>query len=356
MKRKLLFISGLLFVATCLFAQAPTFTSSYYPHTGSTEYAQFAYISGASLGTTGTSQTWNYTALSDSGNPVTQTYVAPSSTPSYWANIYPSANGAYGSNAAGYIYTEATSNSYVILGFAGTSPGDTLRYTKDEVVFEYPFTYQSIFATVFAANSSSTADGYTGTDTRTGTDTFTADGYGTLELPGNGNHTFTNVLRTVLIEDYRDIFAEEGVPYDTIYERIYTIDYLWAGNETQPILSISNVSQTQEDVTGTASSLYYYPNSPSGIDDIYPLVENLNVFPNPSYSQSTISLSLKEASNINVYVTNIIGQRVRTIVTKQVDVGNHAYTIETGDMAKGIYLVIVEINNAIAEVRKLEIE
>ena len=356
MKRKLLFISGLMLVTAGLFAQAPNFTSSYYPHPGSTAILQPSYIADAPLYTGGTAQTWNYTGLTDSGSTSSQTFVAPSSTPSYWASIYQNANVAEGSNSAGYLYTLANSNSWVILGYAGTSPGDTLKYSTPETIFEYPFTYQSKFANTFAANSASTANGHTGTDTRTGTDTFSADGYGTVELPGGSNHVFTNVLRAVLIQNYRDIFSLDGTPYDTIYERVSTVDYFWASNSTQPILSISNVSETEYGITLTGSSVSFYPDAATGINDINPLVENLNVFPNPSYSQTILSLSLKETSPIIINVINILGQKVKTIENGQADAGNHLYTIETDDLAKGIYMINVEVNGSIAGVRKLEIE
>jgi hypothetical protein len=357
MKRKLLSISGLMLVTTVLFAQAPNFTSSYHPNPGSTAYEQFASSSGVSLGTSGTAQTWNYTSLSDSGSLITGTpYVAASSTPSYWSSIFPGANLADGSNSSGYLYTETGSNSWVILGFAGTSTGDTLIYSVPETLFQYPFTYQSSFSTSFAASETSTEDGVTALDTRTGTDTFNADGYGTLDLPGGSNYVFPNVLRTVLIEDYRDIQSYDGTPYDTVYERVSTVDYLWAGNTTQPLLSISTITITEEGISESGNSVYYYPNTNTGINDITPLVQNLNVFPNPSYSQSTVALSLKDEATINVYVSNIIGQRVKTITTEQADAGDHTYTIETSDMAKGLYLVTVEINGAVAAIRKLEME
>jgi len=356
MKRNLLLISGLLLVNNILFAQAPNFTSSYHPNPGSTAYEQFAYSSGVSLGTPGTSQTWNYTSLNDSGSVITGGYVAASSTPSYWYSIFPSANLADGSNAFGYLYTNAGSNSWVILGFAGTSSGDTLRYTTPETILEYPFTYQTNFANTFAANSSTTSNGGTETDTRTGTDTFNADGYGTIELPGGSNYVFSNVLRAVLIQNYTDVFDEDGF-YDTIYERVYTVDYFWASNSTQPLLSISTLTETEDGFSESGTSVEFYPNTNTGINNVSSIIENLNVFPNPSYTQSTVSLNLKETSSIKVYVTNILGQQVRTITTEQaVTAGDHNYSFETGDLAKGIYMVTVEVNGSIAGVRKLEVE
>jgi hypothetical protein len=344
MKIKLLFISGLLLMTTSLLAQGPTFTSSYNPYPGFSYSENIASSSDIILGDTGTNQTWDYSGLQDLVPTVlTQSYINPDTTSYYSA--FSSSNVAQGALGV-YTYYTANTNQLTLDG-VGNSDFNFV-YSTPEVLFEYPFQDESKFNGSFSANS--TYDGET--DNRTGTDTFNADGYGTLKLP-NGV-TYNNVLRVVFIENYNDYFT----PGDyTVNERNYTINYL-VTNYSSPILSISNVTETYAgNVLGpTETVTYIAPDTASAINDINPLLDNLNVFPNPSYSQSTLALSLKDGANINLYVSNIIGQKVKTITTEQADAGNHTYTIETSDMAKGLYLVTVEINGAIAGVRKLEIQ
>jgi hypothetical protein len=352
MKRKLLIISGLLLVTTSLFAQ-PTITSSYAPYVGLTGYTRPIHVVGVSLGMAASNYTWDYTSLTDSGSASSQTFVNPSSTPA--GNLFPSASVADG-NSLAYVYIQNTSNASSIIGTAGAAEGDTLHYTTPEVVFEYPLTYQTKYNSTFAAYSTTTADGETAGDDRSGTDTIIVDGYGTLELPGGSAYTFSNILRVILIQNYMDVFTVEGEPYDTIYSRVYNVEYLTPFLPAQPLLAISNLSEMNEGYTESASSGYIYPNTNTAVNTIATLLNNVSLFPNPSATQTTLSININEASNINIYLTNILGQKVKTINTAQVDAGQHNYTIDAGDLTKGLYLVTVEVNGSIAGVRKLEVE
>ncbi len=341
MKRKLLFISGLMLVTSSLLAQGPTITSSFSPYVGLTSIEQPAGSAGVSYGTSGANKTWDYTNLTDSGSLESSTYETPSSTG--YQSTFPNSNVAAGAVGGGaYAFYISNSNVFQLDGLVTSLYN--FYYSVPEDLLEYPLSNSSVYTANFVGTY--TYDGET--DDRTGKDSIVGAGYGTLELP-NG-HTFKNVLRVELSEDYTDVFTPGD---DTITERTYSISYLSA---SLPGEFLVEISELYEYGTYISTSVSYYPNAPADVNDITPLVQNLNVFPNPSYSQSTLSLNLKEGANINVYVTNIIGQRIKTIATEQVDAGQNNFTIETADMAKGLYLITVEVNGAIAGVQKLEVE
>lgn len=65
-------------------------------------------------------------------------------------------------------------------------------------------------------------------------------------------------------------------------------------------------------------------------------------FPNPFSASTSIHFSLKKPNRVNLYITNIEGQVIETIVNKNLQTGNHQYKWES-DLSKGIYLLTLEI-------------
>ena len=124
-------------------------------------------------------------------------------------------------------------------------------------------------------------------------------------------------------------------------------------------------SGTSPDGQGTAAqgSLIFYPNmaSPNAGENFYttatPMVRlsfdpnigvneldanaiNFNVYPNPSTTgEFTINLNSTESNNVNLAVTNVIGQ---TIINKTIAVsGQTTETISLADYSKGVYFLTV---------------
>lgn len=81
---------------------------------------------------------------------------------------------------------------------------------------------------------------------------------------------------------------------------------------------------------------------------------NSNVYPNPASNNATLAIDLKDNSNVEVAVMNMIGQVVKTNKT-QGQVGENNINIDLTGLASGVYMVNVKIGSA-ASTKKLIVQ
>ncbi len=82
---------------------------------------------------------------------------------------------------------------------------------------------------------------------------------------------------------------------------------------------------------------------------------NFEVYPNPSHGESTIRFELAEKSKAKIQVLDLTGRLVTVLADAALTAGMHQYTLATDNLAKGLYLVEVEINGSRA-VKKLIVD
>ncbi|MEA2095123.1 MAG: right-handed parallel beta-helix repeat-containing protein [Candidatus Cloacimonadota bacterium] len=105
--------------------------------------------------------------------------------------------------------------------------------------------------------------------------------------------------------------------------------------------------------------VYENQNVVVGIDDnLIPLFTKLNKnYPNPFNPTTTISFSIPEESTIELYIYNIKGQKIKTLVSDQFTVGQHSI-IWNGDddfgnsISSGVYLYKLNVNGKTEAVKK----
>lgn len=85
-------------------------------------------------------------------------------------------------------------------------------------------------------------------------------------------------------------------------------------------------------------------NTTVGLEEVEGLT-NLDLFPNPTNNNSTISLNLSKESDVSISLLNTLGQTVQTILTEaSLSQGEHKMTIEKGNLTPGVYFVAVSLN------------
>ncbi|MCF7803063.1 MAG: T9SS type A sorting domain-containing protein [Candidatus Marinimicrobia bacterium] len=75
-------------------------------------------------------------------------------------------------------------------------------------------------------------------------------------------------------------------------------------------------------------------NGNSNLPDRYTLSQN---YPNPFNPATTIQFGLPEASNVRLEVYNLLGQRVTTLINKQLDAGYHTIRWNASEYSSGVY-------------------
>jgi len=64
--------------------------------------------------------------------------------------------------------------------------------------------------------------------------------------------------------------------------------------------------------------------------------------PNPFNPTTTISFSIPEAGNVSIYIFNVAGQKVDTIVNDFMNVGSHSVTWDASRLSAGVYFYTVK--------------
>lgn len=74
-------------------------------------------------------------------------------------------------------------------------------------------------------------------------------------------------------------------------------------------------------------------------------IAQFNVYPNPASGSSTMSIVLKQASELSVSVMNIVGETVRTQNFGTVEAGSFNTALDLSNLTKGVYLVKINAGN-----------
>jgi flagellar hook assembly protein FlgD len=64
-------------------------------------------------------------------------------------------------------------------------------------------------------------------------------------------------------------------------------------------------------------------------------------YPNPFNSSTTISFELIESRKVSLKVYNIIGEKVATLIDKELNAGHHEVRWEPSGLASGLYYYVL---------------
>ena len=77
-------------------------------------------------------------------------------------------------------------------------------------------------------------------------------------------------------------------------------------------------------------------------------IQNIDLFPNPSKGQTTLTYDLTKSGEVLIEVYNLLGQQVSTLVNERQTSGKYQYQLkETLEQGKGVYFVRLKIDNQI---------
>lgn len=276
-----------------------------------------------SLGSSGTSQMWNYSTVVINGNPlVTSTFVPMSSVPNNFA--FPGGTIGLDLGGGGYGVLSNTSAKFEYLGYAETTLSNCWMYSDPFKPFSLPFTY-----------GSTSPDNYLliqPTNTTVGTFTTTGDGTGTLVLP---TATVSNVLKLRYLQYESDTTSTGSILNFTI-----TMDQWRASVSKFPLLEVQ--TSTMVVTTGTNVSVTYNKNGriystyyPLGISSIENSSE-FKVFPNPVTNGELFISNIPLSERMTIEIYNVLGQTVKTILPGSQN-NSEPKKINVSDLAKGIY-------------------
>ena len=75
-----------------------------------------------------------------------------------------------------------------------------------------------------------------------------------------------------------------------------------------------------------------------------PFENLLSIYPNPVTDYGFISLNLASDANIEVFITNLAGQKVMQVTNKDYSAGSHKFALPASELDAGVYIVSVRSN------------
>jgi FOG: PKD repeat len=82
------------------------------------------------------------------------------------------------------------------------------------------------------------------------------------------------------------------------------------------------------------------------------LIYDIQVYPNPAKDIVILELNLKQQIKTDIFVTDLLGNRIKAIASKKLNSGENKLLWETEDSPSGIYFINVRMNNSL-QVKKV---
>ncbi|MBW7888456.1 MAG: T9SS type A sorting domain-containing protein [Bacteroidetes bacterium] len=155
-----------------------------------------------------------------------------------------------------------------------------------------------------------------------------------------------------------------GYKFDTLYyadttKSYYAFPNVTFGNDLdgdgkrEVILVNSNVNPDSNDVgliiLESKKSITGVKQISQSIPGMFSLEQN---YPNPFNPSSTIRFSLKEAAQVKLVVTNMLGQEVASLVNSKLDAGQHEVMFNASKLSSGTYFYTIKAGNFV-QTRKM---
>ncbi len=144
----------------------------------------------------------------------------------------------------------------------------------------------------------------------------------TLTMPVNGCYSM------FVVDAYGDGMSNfTAATADDGYVKMYKL-----GNTITPIINIAG--------NGYETSLNspFGGNTFTGVDDLIP-AGDFDVFPNPTHGVLNVDFVLNRAADVQITVTNALGQNVKSELGKTFGAGFQQQVLQVNDLPSGIYLL-----------------
>ena len=329
---KYLYLSFIVVLTIQLSAQNPL-TSTKVPIVGDIEAYKYADTSGIMAGSAGTNQNWNFSGIvfSPTAAISSATYVTASSAPN--ASLFPSANIA-SNDGTNYSMFATSSSSLVFLGSAEPTPSNCVVYSNPFTYITFPFAYANSITDTHAYSS--------GGINANGSTTTTADGTGTLTLPGS--NVYGNILR---------IKINFVIIYSGSFTGTYTsTQYAWYSPVNKfPLLTVNNSTFSSAFGTNIDKSVQVNYQLALPISEIQQAPSSFELFPNPAHGIVNITLNSTGKEEFIIY--NSLGEVCKVVSTD--NTMNDSRTINIEGLTSGIYYVKLK-NSKKETAKKLIIE
>jgi len=293
------------------------------------------------VGTTGGPQIWTFSeAMFPVGETQTATIVDPTTTP--YTSTFPTADHAWnffwqsgGASFSEYSYFQITSAAWLSLGYAGTFGGFSILEDNvpDDLVLEFPAT----LGTSWSSNYTVTTIPFPGSTQFDSTSRSSMiDAWGTVQLPTGSFDCLR--IRDDEISYYN--FYIGGILQNSDTITYYT--YSWITEQEGWLVEVVSLEDEPNPNFSLAEGVTFRTTPPTGLSNtpsslINDFVLNQN-YPNPFNPTTRIEYSISKATDLEINVYNLLGQKIQVLFSGKQQAGNHSVEFNGDDLPSGIYL------------------
>ena len=76
-------------------------------------------------------------------------------------------------------------------------------------------------------------------------------------------------------------------------------------------------------------------------------------YPNPFNPTTTISFSVPKSGDVTLTVYNMLGQKVRTLVSEKLNAGTYRYKFDASNLSSGVYIYQINVGNSFNQSKKM---
>jgi len=153
----------------------------------------------------------------------------------------------------------------------------------------------------------------------------------------NGGATWGNSsdLNMGALHEYDEcVFASMAANTDNSLHMIFQCDY-------EPGLAVRGDEDMYDD-----NDIFYLNVLKSDIgylsvNDKLPAIISCNIYPNPVSDNANVSIVLNKSNDLNISITNIVGQEIQRISKGTISAGSHVFNVNTSNLSSGLYFFTV---------------
>jgi hypothetical protein len=299
-------------------------------------------------GPSGSSVVWDFSTLNVRPTPIVNNSVT--AVPSASTSTYPSANISITPDGSiNSLYTTSSADyKYWGGNIVVQTINVTLNYAQPAILVVYPLGMSS--SNTSTVNGGIQLGSFTGSFS--GLATYTADGNGTLKLPGTSTttpKTFTGVLRVTTTQ----VLNFTALVTGTLTQIVH--DYYAPLVSKAPLMSISQTTIHTSSSDNTETWVRVFSDYQTiGIHEQENLVSELSVYPNPASGNITVGFTNENAESASCEIVNVLGQAVR-----RTDLGNDKGVVKRKvsleGLDRGVYFMHVFVGDKVS-VKKVTLE
>jgi len=165
----------------------------------------------------------------------------------------------------------------------------------------------------------------------------------------SNSYNCTTVNNWVSSNGFTSIPSDSGAAQVAYYGGMGmpTIVILGGGTAHQ-VLGSPYIGFTTSDTTTMASDIR---NALNGLGTIEheTIMNHLNVYPNPANTQVTLTFGLAQTTDVIIDILDLTGRVVMPVTKEKTQAGTTSKTIQTGNLAKGNYIIRLNVNGMVSQ-------